>query len=60
MGGKTLVSNPFKFQIPKANKNCSKFFYFLWSIKECNQLPEHTVRSSSSSFCKNKLANSHF
>ena len=40
-------SHPFKFRLPRSNKDVYKFSYFPQTIKEWNKLPENVVNSDS-------------
>lgn len=52
---RTRDSHSFKYYIPQTNKNSFKFSYFPRTMKEWNQLPEHSITSSSVETFKRKL-----
>ena len=52
---RTRGSHPFKFRVPKINKDVYKFSYFPQTIKEWNKLPENVVNSDSVGLFKSNL-----
>jgi hypothetical protein len=52
---RTRGSHPFKFRVPRINKDVYKFSYFPQTIKEWNKLPENVVNSDSVGLFKSNL-----